>query len=70
MNVKILARLLSSAVCIGVLLFCCFGFLATFEPLDRSIQITWRVIYSVGGIVSLTGIMLLNRPRRKADTRE
>ena len=67
---KILCRLLLSSVCIGVLLFCGFGFLATFEPLDRSVQITWRVVYSVVGILAVTGAVLLNRPRRKADNSE
>ena len=70
MNLKILARLLLSAVFVGVLLFCCLGFMATFEPLDRAVQITWRAIYSVGGILSLAGLVLLNRRWRKEGARE
>ena len=65
-RVKILVRLLLSAACVGVLLFCCFGFMATFEPLDRSVQMTWRGVYAVVGFLSVTGLVLLNRLRRKA----
>jgi len=67
---NMLVRLLLSAVCIGVLLFCCFGFMATFEPLDRSVQITWRVVYSVAGALAVTGVVLLNRPRRSPESQE
>ena len=67
---KIVVRLLLSVLCAGVLLFCCYGFLCTFEPLDRSVQMTWRVIYCAVGILSVTGVVLLNRPRRKAENPE
>lgn len=60
-------RLLFSQACLGVLLFCCFGFMATFEPLERSVQMAWRVVYGTVGIVAVTGLVLLNRPRRKAN---
>lgn len=61
---KIVVRLLLSLGCIGVLLFCCFGFLATFEPLARSVQLTWRAVYSAVAILAVTGVVLLCRPRR------
>ncbi len=63
MNMKnnILVRLLLSACCIGALLFCSLGFMATFEPLDPTIQVTWRVIYSIGAALSLGGVWFLNR---------
>ena len=67
----LLPRLLLSALCVCVLLFCCFGFMATFEPLERSVQIKFRVIYSVIGMLAVAGAFLLNRPRRKKeDTNE
>ena len=46
---------------IAVLLFCVFGFMATFEPMDRSVQITWRIVYGVAGASALAGIVRLAR---------
>jgi len=67
---KILTRLFFSALCIGVLLFCGFGFMATFEPLDRHVQITWRAVYGIVGLLAVIGIVLLNRPRKRIDQPE
>ena len=63
-------RLLFSVICVGILLFCCFGFMATFESLGRSVQITWRLIYGFVAVLSLAGIGFLNRPGSKKDTTE
>jgi hypothetical protein len=56
-------RILLSLVCVGVLLFCTFGFMATFEPLERSVQTTWRSIYGVVAVLSVAGLVYLNRRR-------
>ena len=57
---KTLARILVSVFCLAVLLFCCFGFLATFEPLDRSVQITFRLVYGFVGFLAVLGIVMAN----------
>ena len=58
-----LIRILSSLACVGVLLFCGFGFLATLEPLDRSTQMAWRVIYGMGGFLAAMVLGFLIRRR-------
>jgi hypothetical protein len=53
-----------SFLCLGVLLFAGFGFMATFEPLPESTQVTWRIVYSVLGLLSLLGLIRVNLPRK------
>ena len=55
----------------GASAFCAFGFLATFEPLDRATQLQWRMIYGVLGGGSLVGMMRMvwgGTQRRKASS--
>ncbi|MEM7394591.1 MAG: hypothetical protein AAF492_19830, partial [Verrucomicrobiota bacterium] len=40
---NIVVRLLTSLILGAVVMFCVFGFMATFEPLERGEQITFRV---------------------------
>ena len=58
---NLLIRVVFSVICVCVLLFCCFGFLATFEPLDHAVQLTWRLIYGAVGVVAVAGIVFVNR---------
>jgi hypothetical protein len=48
-----ITSILISLLCAGVFLFCVYGFLATFEPLDASTQITFRIIYGFIGFIAL-----------------
>lgn len=56
---KTVLRLLLSLLLAAVLLFCFFGFLATFEPLDRLIQMTWRGVYGIIGLACIGGFILI-----------
>ncbi|MCF7955959.1 MAG: hypothetical protein K9M75_09180 [Phycisphaerae bacterium] len=59
--IRIVSRTLVSLVLAGVLLFCVFGFMATFEPLERSVQIKWRLVYSIITIVCIGGFIFVWR---------
>ena len=54
-------RMVAMLLLVAFLLFCVFGFMATFEPMDRSVQITWRIVYGVAGASALAGIVRLAR---------
>ena len=45
--------------------FSIFGFMATFEPLDPDTQMTWRMIYVALFVVSIAGLILINRHRKQ-----
>jgi len=47
-----------------VLLFCVFGFMATFEPMERSVQLGWRFAYGSVGMACLAGVAWLGLFRR------
>ena len=64
---KNLVNMLLSVFCIGALLFFCFGFLSTFEPIEQSVQITWRIVYGIAALLAVAGLILLSLPRRKAN---
>ncbi len=57
---------MTALLLLGVTAFCVFGFMATFEPLDASIQLTWRIVYGMVGITCLGLTVALLRPGRKA----
>lgn len=40
-------------VLLGVVAFCAFGFLATFEPIEQGQQLMWRAAYGVVGVASI-----------------
>ena len=48
-------------VCVG--LFCTLGFLATFEPLARAAQLTWRIVYGGVGLACVGGLIRVWRKR-------
>ena len=54
-----LSLLLGALACFSI-----FGFMATFEPLDQASRMTWRAVYIVLCIASVTGLFMLNLPRR------
>ena len=56
---KLLVRIALSLLLAVVLLFCTFGFLATFEPLPAATQWTWRSIYATVAILSTLGATTL-----------
>jgi hypothetical protein len=57
-------RIIGALALLALLAFCVFGFMATFEPLDASTQLTWRAVYGLAGLACLGGIALLSRPRK------
>ncbi len=61
----VIVRLLLALVLLALVAFCAFGFLATFEPLDRSTQVTWRLIHGFGGGLCLLGAGWLAWPRKR-----
>ena len=58
---KIAIRMVAMLLLLALLLFCVFGFLATFEPMDHFVQITWRIVYGVAGVVVLAGFVRMAR---------
>ena len=61
---KWLARVLGGLLSLAVMLFCVFGFLATYEPLPEYIQNTWRTIYIVTGTASAAFFTYLLWPKK------
>lgn len=59
-----ISRLLTAIILLGVVAFCVFGFLATFEPLPPATQWTWRAIYAAVGLASMVGAGALAVRRR------
>ncbi|MCB1088257.1 MAG: hypothetical protein KDM63_14505 [Verrucomicrobiae bacterium] len=57
-------RIVGATLMLAVMAFCGFGFLATFEPLDASTQLTWRIVYGLVGLACLGGIVALFVPRK------
>lgn len=53
--------------CFVLAAFCVFGFLASFEPLGRSAQLMWRIVYGVGVFASLAGVVCIATSRRRED---
>jgi len=52
---KVILGIVVSLSLLALLLFCAFGFLASFEPLPPTIQWTARVIYAGVAILDLFG---------------
>lgn len=61
---RAVARVVAAVLLLLVFLFCIYGFMATFEPLDRSVQLAFRVVYAVLGTSCLAGGVWLLRPNR------
>ncbi|MFP6872755.1 MAG: hypothetical protein VCA55_04525 [Verrucomicrobiales bacterium] len=48
--------------------FSIFGFMATFEPIDPTTRMTWRVIYVILFLASNVGLIIFNLPRKNNRT--
>ena len=63
-HMKFIRRLFLSLPLMAVAGFCIFGFVATFEPLPRIEQWTWRTVYlAVGGGSVLAICWMWLRPK-------
>ena len=62
---KLMLRLLMTGLLLGVLVFCVFGFMATYETMRTVVRWTWRVIYAVAGLSTLAGIAAAWRGRQQ-----
>jgi hypothetical protein len=59
-DMKLLLALIGSVLLLAVASFCLFGFLATFEPTDRTVQFwVFRIGYAVVGLGSIAGTIAL-----------
>ena len=61
---KSILRLLMSGLLLAVLVFCVFGFMATYEPMRTVTRWTWRAIYSIAGIFTLGGLATTWRSKK------
>lgn len=57
---KLVVSIFGSLLLLAVAAFCLFGFLATFEPTDKTTQfMAFRIGYALIGVGSLVGIIFL-----------
>ena len=61
--INLAIRLALTIVLVAVLLFCAFGYLASYEPLAASAQITARLAYGGIGALVITALIGLHRRR-------
>ena len=64
---KLMLRLLMTGLLLGVLAFCVFGFMATYEPVRTVVRWMWRVIYAVAALSTLAGITAAWRGQRRKE---
>ena len=50
-------RAIKASLCFVVATFCVFGFMATFEPLEGSSPLIFRLVYAIGGLAALWGLV-------------
>lgn len=64
---KLFVAIFGSLLLLAVTAFCVFGFLATFEPTDKTTQfLAFRIGYAVVGVGSLIGVaFLMSKALRK-----
>ena len=70
---RVIVAIIGSLILLPVAAFCLFGFAATFEPTDRTVEfMAFRVGYAVIGLGCLAGVVVLiaNCFRRKMKTEE
>ncbi len=60
-RVRLLLCIVTAALLLGVVAFCVFGFLATFEPMPPVRQWMWRAIYSGIGSTAVVGAAFIFR---------
>jgi hypothetical protein len=63
-EMKLALRLFATMILVALILFCVFGFLATFEPLEPAVQMKWRFVYGIVATSAATVIVLVNRRRQ------
>jgi len=57
---KVFVAILGSLLLLAVAAFCVFGFMATFEPTDKTTQfIGFRIGYAVVGVACIVGVRFL-----------
>ncbi len=67
---KLLAAILGSVFLLAVAAFCVFGFMATFEPTDRTTEfLAFRIGYAVIGVGCLVavGVLLMKAMSKRGD---
>ena len=57
-------RLVGALVCLVLLVFSCFGWLATSEPMASDVRLAWRVVYAVLGTLAALGLLFCLRGQR------
>ena len=68
---KLLVAIIASLFLLAIAAFCVFGFMATFEPTDRTTEfLAFRIGYAVVGVGCLLGVgALLVKAMSKRDGR-
>jgi hypothetical protein len=57
---KLFVAIFGSLLLLAVAAFCVFGFMATFEPTDRTVQfMAFRIGYALIGVACVLGIGIL-----------
>ena len=57
---RVIIAVIGNLLLLPVSAFCVFGFMATFEPTDRTVEfIAFRIGYTVLGLGCLAGVVLL-----------
>lgn len=57
---KLFVVIVGSLLLLAVAAFCLFGFMATFEPTDRTVQfMAFRIGYAVVGVACIIGMGIL-----------
>jgi hypothetical protein len=49
-------RVAMMVILLALIAYCIFGFVATFEPMDPAKAMTWRIIYGLGAMASVTAV--------------
>jgi len=58
-------RALAALVLIGLALFSIYGFLASYEYSEAAKRLPWQIGYGALGLVCLSGVVVVLRPRRR-----
>jgi len=57
---RVIIAITGSLILLPIAAFCVFGFMATFEPTERTVEfMAFRIGYTVIGLGCLTGIVFL-----------
>lgn len=70
MTTKADMRVLLPVPLFCALAVCLYGFTTTFEPMEPGRQLTWRIVYASGSLLSLLLLALLLAASIRADTRQ